>query len=316
MLTAFRLWPEQASTIAASVDGLYIFLIGITVFFSGLIFILLLYFTVEYHRHPTRIHDSHVGTRNWLEVVWIAIPFAIVMVVFVWGAKLYAMVMLAPPANALEVYAIGKQWMWKFQHPGGQREIDELHVPVGHPVRMIMASQDVIHSFYVPAFRLKMDVVPGKYTSIWFEASQPGEYHLFCAEYCGTSHSGMRGRVVALPPAQYQEWLRSNRVIEPMAAAGARLFQQMGCTMCHGEAASQQGPALTRLFGSSVRLASGEMVTADEAYIRESMLYPRAKIVAGYEPVMPTFQGQLSEEDLTQLVAYMKELGRQPAGGS
>jgi cytochrome c oxidase subunit 2 len=308
----FRIFPEQASTIAARVDGLYTFLLGVAVFFSSLIFLLILYFAIKYRRRPGHTRAQQVGTHNLLEAAWILIPLAITMVVFVWGAKLYAMVMLSPPADALEVYAIGKQWMWKFQHPGGQREIDALHVPVGHAVKMTMTSQDAIHSFYVPAFRIKMDVVPGRYTTIWFEASKPGVYHLFCAEYCGTDHSRMRGEVIALPPTQYQEWLRSNREVEPMATAGARLYQQMGCAMCHGTALA---PALEGIFGSSVQLANGERVLADEAYMRESILNPRARLVAGYAPIMPTFQGQLSEEDLTQLVAYIKSLAPKPAGG-
>jgi cytochrome c oxidase subunit 2 len=309
----FRIFPEQASTIAARVDGLYMFLLGVAVFFSGLIFLLILYFAIKYRHRPGHIRAQQVGAHNLLETAWILIPLAITMVVFVWGAKLYAMVMLSPPADALEVYAIGKQWMWKFQHPGGQREIDALHVPVGHPVKMTMTSQDAIHSFYVPAFRIKMDVVPGRYTTIWFEASKPGVYHLFCAEYCGTNHSRMRGQVIALPPTQYQEWLRSNREVEPMAAAGAHLFQQMGCAMCHD--AVSLAPTLVGVFGSSVTLATGDTVLADEGYIRESILDPRAKLVADYAPIMPTFQGQLSEEDLTQLVAYIKSLAPKPAGG-
>jgi cytochrome c oxidase subunit 2 len=308
----FRIFPEQASTIAARVDGLYTFLLGVAVFFSGLIFLLILYFAIKYRRRPGHTRAQQVGTHNLLETAWLLIPLAITMIVFVWGAKLYAMVMLSPPADALEVYAIGKQWMWKFQHPGGQREIDELHVPVGHAVKMTMTSQDAIHSFYVPAFRIKMDVLPGRYTTIWFEASKPGVYHLFCAEYCGTDHSRMRGQVIALPPTQYQEWLRSNREVEPMATAGARLYQQMGCAMCHGAGLA---PALEGIFGSSVQLANGERVLADEVYMRESILNPRAKLVAGYAPIMPTFQGQLSEEDLTQLVAYIKSLAPKPAGG-
>jgi cytochrome c oxidase subunit 2 len=312
METAFRIWPEQASTLAPRVDGLYGFLLGVAVFFSGLIFFLILYFAIKYRRRPGNVLAQQVGTHNLLEAIWIIIPLAIAMTAFVWGAKLYAMVMLSPPANSLEVYAIGKQWMWKFQHPGGQREIDELHVPVGYPVKMTMTSQDVIHSFYVPAFRIKMDVLPGRYTATWFEASKPGVYHLFCAEYCGTNHSRMLGRVVALPPTQYEEWLRSNREVEPMAAAGAHLYQQMGCTMCHETGLA---PSLDGVFGSSVTLATGATVLADEAYIRESILDPRAKIVAGYAPIMPTFQGQLSEEQLAQLVAYIKALGKKPGNG-
>jgi cytochrome c oxidase subunit 2 len=298
---------------APRVDGLYGFLIGVAVFFTALISLSILYFMIKYRRRPGNMRAQQVGTHTLLEIIWIIIPLAITMVVFVWGAKLYAAVMLSPPAHALEVYAIGKQWMWKFQHPGGQREIDELHVPVGHPVKMTMTSQDAIHSFYVPAFRIKMDVVPGRYTTAWFEASKPGVYHLFCAEYCGTDHSRMRGRVVALPPTQYEEWLRSNRQVETMAAAGERLFQQMGCNMCHG---MDQAPALEGVFGSSVQLVDGTTVLADEGYMRESILNPRAKMVAGYAPIMPTFQGQLSEEQLTQLVAYMKSLGRKPGNGS
>jgi cytochrome c oxidase subunit 2 len=310
----FSLAPEQASTVAPHVDGLYWFLVGMTVFFAGLIFILILYFAIKYRRRPGNLRPQHLPAYTWLEVTWILIPLALTMVVFVWGAKLYAMVMLSAPANALEVYAIGKQWMWQFQHPGGQREIDELHVPLGHPVKMTMASQDVIHSFYVPAFRIKLDVIPGRYMTVWFEASKPGVYHLFCAEYCGTAHAGMRGRVVVLPPAQYQEWLRSNRVAEPMSSAGARLFQQLGCTTCHAE--GSVAPALVGVFGSWVALANGDKVLADESYLRESILNPRARIVAGYAPIMPTFQGQLSEDELAQLVSYIKSLGQPPAGGS
>src|SRR5262245_24267363 len=313
MESFFRLFPEQASTIAARVDGLYGFLIGVAVFFTGLIFLALLYFVIKYRRRPGNVLAQQVGSHNLLEAAWILIPLALTMVVFVWGARLYAMVMLAPPTNALEVYAIGKQWMWQFQHPDGQRGIDERHVPVGHPVKMTMASQDVIHSFYVPAFRVKMDVVPGRYTTVWFEASKPGVYHLFCAEYCGTSHSGMRGRVIALPPAQYQEWLSSSQGGESMAAAGAHLYQQMGCATCHATAGL--APALEGVFGSSVRLQGGNTVLADEGYLRESILDPHAKLVAGYAPIMPTFQGQLSEEELTQLVSYIKSLGKKPAGG-
>jgi cytochrome c oxidase subunit 2 len=309
----FRLFPEQASTIAARVDGLYWFLIGVSVFFCGLIFLLLLYFAIKYRRRPDNVRPPQLGTNNRLEVMWILIPLALTMVMFVWGAKLYATVMLAPPEGALEVYAIGKQWMWKFQYPEGHREIDELYVPVGYPVKMTMTSQDVIHSFYVPAFRVKMDVLPGRYTTIWFEASKPGVYHLFCAEYCGTAHSGMRGQVIALPPTQYQEWLRGTHEVASMAAAGAQLCQQLGCATCH--AAGGQAPSLAGVFGAPVALQNGETVLADEGYIRESILHPRARIVAGYPPVMPTYQGQLSEEGLAQLVSYIKSLGKQPAEG-
>ena len=298
---------------APRVDALYGFLLGVAVFFAGLIFFFILYFAIKYRRRPGNVLARQVGAHNLLEVAWILVPLALTMIIFVWGAKLYAMVMLSPPADSLEVYAIGKQWMWKFQHPDGQREIDELHVPVGYPVKMTMSSQDVIHSFFVPAFRIKMDVVPGRYTTIWFEASKPGVYHLFCAEYCGTSHARMRGQVIALPPAQYQEWLSSNQGGESMAATGAHLYQQMGCATCHATAGL--APALEGLFGSLVQLQGGATVLADEGYLRESILDPHAKIVAGYAPIMPTFQGQLNEAELTQLVSYIKSLAKKPAGG-
>jgi cytochrome c oxidase subunit 2 len=309
----FRLFPEQASTMAPRVDEIYWFLVGISGVFGVLIFLLLGYFAIKYRRRPGNLRPQPTGTHIGIEVAWIVGLTVVFVLIFVWGARPYATMLLGAPAHALEVYAIGKQWMWKFQHPGGQREINELHVPVGHPVKMIMTSQDVIHSFYVPAFRVKMDVLPARFTTIWFEASKPGVYHLFCTEYCGTAHSGMVGQVVALPPAQYQEWLRSNRVVEPMETAGARLFRLSGCMTCHGIAA--QAPALEGVFGSSVTLVSGATAMADESYIRESILQPRAKIVAGYVPTMPTFQGQFSEEELTQLVAYIKSLGSNPARG-
>jgi cytochrome c oxidase subunit 2 len=229
------------------------------------------------------------------------------MVIFVWGARLYV-AMSHPPDDALEVAVVGQQWMWKFQYPEGQRAINELHVPVGHPVRLTMTSQDVIHSFYVPAFRIKMDVVPGRYTTTWFEATRPGEYHLFCAEYCGTVHAGMGGRVVVLPPAQYQQWLSGGRDADPMARVGQRLFQELGCEACHRAGSDSRGPSLRGVFGTPVQLQNGEVVRADETYIRESILNPRAKVVAGYPPIMPAFQGQISEEGLLQLIAYIKSL--------
>src|SRR5436190_11626491 len=232
MWSGTPLFPESASTMASRVDSLYFFLLALSIFFSLLIAGLIVFYAVKYRRRAADSVGSEIHGGLVLELTWTIVPLLITMVIFVWGASVF-FAMSRPPDETINIYAIGKQWMWKFQHPDGQREIDELHVPVGHAVKMTMASQDVIHSFYVPAFRIKMDVVPGRYTTIWFEASKPGVYHLFCAEYCGTAHSGMRGRVVALPPMQYQEWLSSNRVVESMAEAGVRIFQQMGCGSCH-----------------------------------------------------------------------------------
>jgi cytochrome c oxidase subunit 2 len=206
------------------------------------------------------------------------------------------------------VFVVGKQWMWKVQHMDGQREINELHVPVGRPVKLIMGSEDVIHSFYIPAFRVKADVIPGRYNVLWFQASEPGRYHLFCAEYCGTKHSGMIGSVVALEPHEFQAWLSGGPVTDSPVAAGEKLFQSLACNTCHVAGGQGKGPLLNNVFGHEVVLQSGEKVIADEAYIRESIVMPMAKVVAGYPPIMPPFQGMVTEEQLLQLIAYVKSL--------
>jgi cytochrome c oxidase subunit 2 len=230
------------------------------------------------------------------------------------------------PADGLDVYAVGIQWMWQFEHPTGQREINELHVPLGRKVRLTMIAQDVIHSFYVPAFRVKRDVVPGRYTTLWFEATKTGSFHLFCAEYCGTEHSGMVGQVVVMEPRQYQDWL-SQRPLDlehpipehitgdtavaeapSLASEGESLFQSLVCANCHRMDGSGPGPSLANLFGSEVQLASGETVVADEQYIRRSIIDPNAQTVAGYPPIMPTYEGQIDEDKLFQLVAYIRNL--------
>lgn len=309
MWSNFPLFPAQASSIAARVDTLLLFLILVSIFFCTLIFVLLLYFVIKYRRRsetepaPQPIHGD-----LRLELVWSIIPLGLTMIMFVWGARLYYD-MSRPPADALEIYAVSKQWMWKFQHPNGQREINELHVPMGRPVKVIMASEDVIHDFFVPAFRVKMDVVPGRFTTTWFEATRRGSFHLFCAEYCGTEHAGMIGKVVVMTPAAYEQWLSGGKTGESMATAGERLFQQLACPTCHRADATGLGPALTGLFGQQVQLQSGEAAVIDETYLRESILNPSAKIVTGYQPIMPTFQGQISEEGLLQIIAYIRSLG-------
>jgi cytochrome c oxidase subunit 2 len=222
-----------------------------------------------------------------------------------------------PPANTLDVYVTGKQWMWKLQHTDGHREMNELHVPVGQPVRLVMASEDVIHSFYVPAFRFKRDVVPGRISMAWFEATRPGKYHLFCAEYCGTRHSGMIGWIYVMPPADYQAWLSGGAAGESLAAAGAKRFQEQACNTCHGDQPGARGPSLVGLYGKRVRLQTGQEVAVDEAYLRESIVNPQAQLVAGYPPIMPTFQGLISEDGLLQLIAYIKSLSPPaPAGAN
>jgi len=304
---ALRLVPEQASTVAGQVDALFLFLVAVTVFFAGLIFLLLVVFVLKYRRRsdderPKAIHGSLV-----LEAFWTVVPLGIGLAIFVWGAYLY-FVISRPPAAAMEVYVVGKQWMWKLQHPTGQREINELHVPVNRPVKLTMTSEDVIHSFYVPAFRIKADVVPGRYTSAWFEATKTGEYHLFCAEFCGTSHAVMGGRIVVMEPTEYERWLTGGTSVESLPAAGEALFARLACNTCHKSDGTGRGPSLVGKFGKTEKLASGEAVAVDESYVRESILNPQAKITAGYPPIMPTFKGLVTEDQLLQLIAHIKSL--------
>jgi cytochrome c oxidase subunit 2 len=310
---SFPLFPEQASTFAARVDLLYFFLVALTAFFTLLIGGLLLLFAVQYRRRSDDERPLHVVEPHALEILWIAVPFAICVVVFFWSAQLFISIN-RPPKNAMDVYVVGKRWMWKVQHVTGQREINELHVPVGEPVRLNLISEDVIHSFFVPAFRIKKDAVPGRYSTAWFEATKAGKYDLFCAEYCGTKHSAMIGSVYVMEPAQFQAWLAGGVAGTSLAAGGQKLFGEMACASCHRPDSQGRGPVLDGLFGRSVKLASGETITADEGYIRESIVTPVAKVVAGYQPVMPTYQGLIGEEGLLQLVAYIKTL-KAPAGG-
>ncbi len=305
--------PQRASTIARGVDYLFYFLTGVSGFFAALIFVLIFIFAIKYRRRPSNQRATQIEGSLPLEILWTAIPFAFMMVFFFWAASLY-FEHARPPAGAMDIYVVGKQWMWKLQHPEGRREIDELHVPVGRPIRLVMTSEDVIHSFYIPAFRIKQDVLPGRYTTEWFQATKPGKYHLFCAQYCGTNHAEMGGWVYAMEPTDYENWLSGGTTAESMPAAGDKLFQQYGCSTCHRPDQTGRCPSLEGLFGQPVRLQGGATVIADEAYIRESILNPGAKIVLGYQNIMPTFQGQISEEGLLQIIAYVKSLkkGKQP----
>ena len=307
----FSLFPEQASTMAPRVDALYLFFIAVAVFFTTLIFVLIVIFAVKYRRRSEQERPAPIEGIVWLEIAWSVIPLGVAMVMFVWGAVVFFDI-YAPPGNALEINVVGRQWMWKVQHPQGRSEINELHVPLGQPVKLTMTSEDVIHDFFLPAFRVKHDVIPGRYTMIWFEPTKAGVYHLFCAEYCGTQHSGMIGRVVVMEPAEFERWLGGGATQASTAELGESLFQRFGCEPCHRAAGSRQGPSLAGLFGKTVNLESGGTAIADENYIRESILEPRAKIVAGYQPIMPTFKGLISEEGILQLIAYIKSLNAEP----
>jgi cytochrome c oxidase subunit 2 len=308
MWTNFPFFPDQASEQAAQIDALYVFLVAVAAFFTILIALMVAVFAVKFHRkHDAQIGEAIHGSLA-LELLWTIIPLGITMVMFVWGAQVFFH-MTRPPKGAMEIYVVGKQWMWKVQHQSGAREINELHVPVGRPVKLIMGSEDVIHSFFIPDFRAKADVIPGRYNTMWFTASKPGRYHLFCTQYCGTKHSAMIGWVTAMDAADYQAWLSGGSSGGSMAQNGAKLFQDLACASCHLENAQGRGPALKGIYGHPVLLQSGESVTVDDAYLRESILSPQAKIVAGFSPTMPTFQGLVTEEQLLQLIAYMKSIG-------
>ncbi|RMF65913.1 MAG: cytochrome c oxidase subunit II [Calditrichaeota bacterium] len=305
----FRLFPRQASTLAHQVDWLYFYLIGVSIFFALLIFFLIYIFAVRYRRRSEDEIPREIPGLMKLELTWSIIPLILAMVAFGWGATLYFDT-YSPPKNALEMYIVGKQWMWHIQHPTGQREINEMHIPLGEPIKLTMATEDVIHSFYIPAFRVKKDVVPGRYTTMWFKATKAGEYHLFCAEYCGTKHSQMIGKVVVMDPAKYQDWLSGGEANEPLEVLGEKKFQQFACHTCHTDKPGARGPSLVGVYGKPVRLQNGRTVIADEAYLRESILNPNAKIAAGYRPVMPTFKGQITEVDILQITAYLKSLAK------
>jgi len=313
MFDNFPLWPDRASTAAGNVDALYIFLIIVSGLMTALIFTALIYFAARYRRQPGVPAEQIEGSTP-LEITWSIIPLGVFMVIFLWGAVVYFKGR-TPPRDSTEVYVVAKQWMWKLEHAEGQREINELHVPVGRDVKLIMTSQDVIHSFYIPAFRMKQDVLPGRYTMAWFRATKPGTYHLFCAEYCGTQHSGMIGSIVVMAPAEYEAWMNGGPT-GPLSATGEKIFAELGCVTCHRSDTQGRGPNLQGVFGKPVQLEDGRTVTADENYVRESILDPGAKVVKGFKPVMPTFQGLVSEEQLNALVAYVKSLSKPGEAGA
>jgi len=305
MFSGFPLFPEQASTVASSVDSLYLFLVLLTLVFSLLIATLVVVFAVKYRRRSAADVGAPMTGSVPLELMWSIIPFGIAMGIFVWGANVFFTIQ-RPPDETIQIYAVGKRWMWKFQHIDGDREINELHVPVGRAVKLTVTSEDVIHDVYVPAFRVKVDAIPGRYTTLWFTPTKPGEYHLFCAEYCGTKHSGMVGKVIVMEPAGYQDWLSGGSATTSMADTGERLFQDLACNNCHLPDGSGRGPSLETVYGASIRLTNGQVVTADEGYLRESILNPQAKVTAGYQPQMPTFQGLVDEEGLMALLEYLR----------
>ncbi len=301
--------PVQGTAYAGEVDRLYFFLIGLTVFFFLLIAGLLTYFVIRYRRRSANDRTPGITHNNLLEFVWTFVPFVIVMVVFFWGFRTY-MDAAVPPGDAMEVQVTAKKWVWQFEYPNGVRSLNELHVPLGKPVKLVMTSEDVIHSFYVPSFRIKQDVVPGTYTQLWFDPTVAGLHRLECAEYCGKGHSDMLGKIFVDDEKQYTDWMENGGdegKNMPLAAFGELLYETRGCKTCHSlDGIRGDGPSFKGIYGHPVRLEGGASVTVDDNYIRESILEPQAKIVAGFEPIMPTFQGMLREREITALIAFIK----------
>jgi len=303
---AFPLFPDTASTVAQRVDALFYFQLAVCGLMAVLIACAVLYFCIRYRRRSDAEIPPAIKSYLPLEAAWIAVPLVIFLVMFFWGAHIYFNA-FGRSERGLEIFGVGKQWMWKFQHPAGQREINELHIPAGQTVKLTLASQDVIHSFFVPDFRIHRDALPHRYTTIWFQATKPGRYRLYCSEYCGTNHSGMGGYITVMQPAAFEAWL-ANGPEGSLASQGQKMFAQLACNSCHTGTSEARGPNLEAVYGSTVLLQSGTTITADENYLRESILNPRAKIAAGFQPIMPTFQGRVSEEDIFQLIAYMRSL--------
>jgi cytochrome c oxidase subunit II len=307
------LFPEQASTFAWQVDYLYFYLIIVSVAFTIPIVAAIFFFAIKYREREKFATPEEMHGSIMLETVWSIIPFVISMTIFLGGAIVFYN-QFRLPDDGMEVYVVGKQWMWKLQHETGQREINELHVPVGRKVKLTMTTEDVLHDFSIPAFRTKADVVPGRYTYLWFEATKPGKYHLYCAEYCGLNHSGMGGFVYVMEQRDFDNWLSGNVSGQTPVEQGRDLFEnKLGCASCHAGGPQQRGAKLEGIFNKDVKLVGGQTVVANEAYIRESILNPGGQIVEGFQPIMPTFKGQVTEEQIVSLVAYIKSLsGVQP----
>ena len=305
-MTNFSLFPPEASKIAPQMDALYFFMVLVSLVGLTIVILLVTSFSILYSqkRHPVAVQ---IEGSTLLEATWTIIPLGLFLIMFVWGALLYFRI-YTPPANAMNIYVVGKQWMWKAEHPGGQHEIDALHVPTGRPIQLTIISQDVFHSFSIPAFRVKREAIPGRYTSVWFEATEPGTYHLFCTQYCGTEHSHMIGEVTVLTPDDYKKWLEGSTSGASLAQNGERLFASLSCNACHNTRPDARGPSLANVYGTSLTLATGQHITADDAYLREAILNPSQHITQGYAPIMPTYQGQISEEGVIDLVEYIKNL--------
>ncbi len=301
------IWPAAASASAGEMDTLIWLFTALTLLLVVPIFAGITFFAIRY-REGQRVNRAYRENRDRsLELTWMIGPFILTLIFFAWGAQMF-MVHKTPPANATRIEAIGRQWMWKFQHPGGQMEINDLHVPTGEPIMINMISQDVIHSLYIPALRIQMETLPGRYTQLWFDANRPGTYRIFCSEFCGTDHSAMDGLLTIMTPADYAKWLQQSGSSISLAAAGGALFTNYGCNGCHGQGSAVHAPSLAGLWGSDVKLANGSVVTADDNYIRDKILNPDRNLLAGYKQVMPAFKGVIPEDEVERLITYVKTI--------
>jgi cytochrome c oxidase subunit 2 len=305
-LTNFRLFPPEASKIAPQMDALFFFILLVSLVGLTAVVLLVVSFSILYNRrrHPVAVQ---VEGSTLLEATWTIIPLGLFLMMFVWGALIYFRV-YTPPPNAMNIYVVGKQWMWKVEHSGGQHEINALHVPAGRAVQLTLISEDVFHSLSIPAFRVKREAIPGRYTTVWFEATTPGTYHLFCSQYCGTNHSQMTGDVVVMTPEDYRKWLAGSTSGASLAQNGERLFASLSCNACHNARPDARGPSLAGVYGSRLTLANGQAITVDEAYLRQAILNPSQHVIQGYAPIMPTYQGEISEEGVIALVEFIKQL--------
>ncbi|MGI4876954.1 MAG: cytochrome c oxidase subunit II [Janthinobacterium lividum] len=308
-MSDFAVLPQQLGRYSILVDGLFWGLMAVAVATIGLVFFLMARFVARY-REDSIVDRESVEDREWkLEIGWTAGALVVFVGLALWGARLYIL-LYEPPRDALEIRITGKQWMWKASHEGGQRELGDLHVPVGRPVKLVMASEDVIHSFFVPALRIKHDVVPGRYETMWFDADRPGDYRILCAEYCGTAHAEMGGWLHVMRPADYAAWLATQSTDASLVTQGAALFKSFGCSGCHGGSTTVRAPSLNGIYGRPVPLADGSTVTADERYLRDSVLLPKSEVVAGFVPVMPSYAGVISEDELARIIVYLKATPR------
>jgi cytochrome c oxidase subunit II len=304
-----------ASDYANSIDRLFWLLVVISGLIIGLVAVLIVVFLAVYRRGSNAKRGE---LPNWLgheiEISWTVATLFLFLFIF-WWAGTRELTALTPPAGAMEIHVVAKQWMWRFQHPSGAREIDELHVPAYTPVRLAMTSEDVIHDLYLPALRLKQDILPDRYTYLWFTANKTGTFHLTCAEYCGTNHSVMSGKIVIIAPQDYARWTAAQPQGDDLARQGGMVFRSLGCSGCHTPESSVHAPDLHGIYGHAVHLSDGRTVTADEAYLRDSILLPNKDVVAGFQPIMPSFSGVASEDQLVALLAYLKSLSQQADEG-